>query len=159
MLVPHCSVKSYEAKLAALNALNSALEQENEQLREDLEIAHEPKAESGGQHSSWCQSHVQLLFPCLCCYWAPTHCDWSECGVLALLLRWATEHAVVHVPAEQEALELKEEFARRLGEQQRTIDILKVTVHPHNCHVLCPWASSACSLSCSCVVQLCSAVG
>jgi hypothetical protein len=30
------------------------------------------------------------------------------------------------LPAEFEALELKEEFARRLGEQQRTIDILKV---------------------------------
>lgn len=29
------------------------------------------------------------------------------------------------LPAELEALELKEEFARRLGEQQRTIDILK----------------------------------
>jgi hypothetical protein len=28
--------------------------------------------------------------------------------------------------AELEAQELKEEFARRLGEQQRTIDILKV---------------------------------
>jgi hypothetical protein len=28
--------------------------------------------------------------------------------------------------SEAEALELKEEFARRLGEQQRTIDILKV---------------------------------
>jgi hypothetical protein len=32
--------------------------------------------------------------------------------------------------AELEALELKEEFARRLGEQQRTIDILKVCVCP-----------------------------
>jgi hypothetical protein len=30
--------------------------------------------------------------------------------------------------SEAEALELKEEFARRLGEQQRTIDILKVIV-------------------------------
>jgi hypothetical protein len=33
------------------------------------------------------------------------------------------------LPAEVEALELKEEFARRLGEQQRTIDILKVRRH------------------------------
>jgi hypothetical protein len=42
------SVKSYEAKLAALNALNSALQKENEQLREDLEYAQEPRTESGG---------------------------------------------------------------------------------------------------------------
>jgi hypothetical protein len=47
-----CSVKSYETKLAALNALNSALQKENEDLRDDLEeaLAREgkPKAESGG---------------------------------------------------------------------------------------------------------------
>lgn len=30
--------------------------------------------------------------------------------------------------SELEAQELKEEFARRLGEQQRTIDILKVSL-------------------------------
>jgi hypothetical protein len=41
-------VKTYEAKLAALNALNSALQKENEQLQEDLEYAQEPKTESGG---------------------------------------------------------------------------------------------------------------
>eukprot|EP00775_Hariotina_reticulata_P007626 gene7626-7828_t len=66
------TVKQYEAKLAALNALNSALQKENEQLREELDEAVQPKTES-----------------------------------------------------ELEALELKEEFARRLGEQQRTIEILK----------------------------------
>lgn len=61
-------VKSYESKLAALNALNGALQKENEQLQAQLE----------------------------------------------------------DVPVDEEAAELKEEFARRLGEQQRTIDILKV---------------------------------
>jgi len=42
-----CRVKQYEAKLAALNALNSALQKENEQLREDLDEAVQPKTESG----------------------------------------------------------------------------------------------------------------
>jgi hypothetical protein len=41
--------------------------------------------------------------------------------------------ARILLPAELEASELKEEFARRLGEQQRTIDILKVR--------LCCWVS------------------
>lgn len=53
-----CSVKSYETKLAASNALNSALQKENEDLREDLEeaLAQERKAESGGhrQREAWC---------------------------------------------------------------------------------------------------------
>ncbi len=37
-----------------------------------------------------------------------------------------------HCSAEEELLELKEEFARRLGEQQRAIDILKVDM-PEAC--------------------------
>lgn len=40
-------VKGYEAKLAALNALNSALQKENESLRADLEDAQEPKTDAG----------------------------------------------------------------------------------------------------------------
>ncbi|KAF8062760.1 CRTISO2 [Scenedesmus sp. PABB004] len=68
------AVKQYEGKLAALSALNSALQKENEELRADLEEASAPKTDE-----------------------------------------------------ELDALELKEEFARRLGEQQRTIDILKDT--------------------------------
>ena len=40
-------VKTYEAKLAALNAVNSALQKENEQLREDLEDAMQPKTDAG----------------------------------------------------------------------------------------------------------------
>lgn len=41
----------------------------------------------------------------------------------------------MHLPAELEALELKEEFARRLGEQQRTIDILKVCARVGGWHL------------------------
>lgn len=52
-----CSVKAYEAKLAALNALNSALQKENEQLRDDLEVALEPKNEPGGL--LYCQQHTR----------------------------------------------------------------------------------------------------
>lgn len=62
-----CSVKSYETKLAASNALNSALQKENEDLREDLEeaLAQERKAESGGhrQGEAWCCAAPRSLDP------------------------------------------------------------------------------------------------
>lgn len=61
-----CSVKSYETKLAASNALNSALQKENEDLREDLEeaLAQERKTESGGhiQGGAWCCAAPRLLW-------------------------------------------------------------------------------------------------
>lgn len=99
------------AKLAALAALNSALQKENEQLRDELDEASAPKTEAGAHRQSrglFCMARQQLVWQlwrtanpaaaCCCCCCPAT---------------------------DLEALELKEEFARRLGEQQRTIDILK----------------------------------
>jgi len=48
-----------------------------------------------------------------------------------------------HCP-ELEAQELKEEFARRLGEQQRTIDILKVRNQVPGIFAVMGISSSAC---------------
>lgn len=47
MLACCCSVKQYEAKLAALNAISSALQKENQQLREELADAAAPRTEDG----------------------------------------------------------------------------------------------------------------
>lgn len=57
--------------------------------------------------------------------------------LLSLLstVRCLTVSCVVHnLHAEADALELKQEFARRLGEQQRQIDVLKASNQPlHDC--------------------------
>lgn len=42
-----CRVKQYEGKLAALSALNSALQKECDQLRDELDEALQPKTEAG----------------------------------------------------------------------------------------------------------------
>jgi len=62
--------------------------------------------------------------------WASFQCV-SECGAVQVLGSCAYAVVRLSIPVhfvltELEALELKEEFARRLGEQQRTIEILKV---------------------------------
>lgn len=41
-------VKQYESKLAALNAINSALQKENDKLRKDLARASMPTTDAGG---------------------------------------------------------------------------------------------------------------
>lgn len=62
-------VKSYEGKLAALNAVNSALQKENDQLRAELDEASAPKTDAG-KLLSWpmafvCQLAEQLAMPTL----------------------------------------------------------------------------------------------
>jgi hypothetical protein len=45
-------VKHYESKLAALNAINSALQKENDKLREELALAQDPTTDAGEDDSS-----------------------------------------------------------------------------------------------------------
>lgn len=40
-------VKHYESKLAALNAINSALQKENDKLSEELAVAQDPTTDAG----------------------------------------------------------------------------------------------------------------
>lgn len=44
-----CRVKQYESKLAALNAINSALQKENDKLREELAHAQDPTTDAGAR--------------------------------------------------------------------------------------------------------------
>jgi hypothetical protein len=137
------SARQYEGKLAALSAISDALREENEALRAELEEAGLPRAEAGASLGGCAASLLlQRGLPggsSRACVRAPAG-GRSGCGhscspqltppighPLTPSPPSPPPHTHQHRnPPEEEAAELREEFARRLGENQRTIDALKV---------------------------------
>lgn len=110
--IPAHRAKQYEAKLAALNAINSALQKENEQLRRDSRNARAPTSDAGRWRTgAGCHRPAIPSLPArrMC---RPLTPPLAACAVAV---------------ADEELAELQEEFERRLGQNQRTIAQLKVS--------------------------------
>ena len=136
-----CRVKSYEGKLATLTAINSALQSENGELRQQLDAAAAPTTATGGAllcrlpAAAW-EAPLRVLTISLRRYQQHTH--HTQINVLSLPPPLpARLHACP--PAEADVAELQEEFARRLGQADRAIAALQAGT------CLCPAASRMCT--------------
>jgi hypothetical protein len=135
--------------LATLTAINSALQSENGELRQQLDAAATPTTATGavllpcisaagrGIGSSAASAHNQLA---LLSAAGASHADQRSCLTTAACLP-ATLPSTLPAcpPAEADVAELQEEFARRLGQADRAIAALQVGT------CLCPVTIRMCS--------------
>ena len=101
--------KQNESKLAALNAINSALQTENVKLKKDLAKSVAPPTDAGeflSQHRFRRSTSSAQIFP--------TEVLNSSCTFFLVI-------------SEEELEELREEFQERLGVADRTVEALKAS--------------------------------